>query len=303
MKSTRIEDAGGAGAARRDRVVRIRAGRREDSRRVKRRRTSRTPPPRPATRSSDSWITLKVHSQFVPEDTLENSDIDVDTKRGRRDAERHGRQRGGPRPRRRDRESDRRREQRDRQPADCGRRRHDGGRPRGRQRRPRDKTKDVARDTKDAAKEATGTTGKAITDGWIKSKIAAQFVTEDSLDNSDIDIDIAKGAVTLNGAVRTMAAKNRADGDREGDRRREGRAEQPEGRSGREVTTPAHQRQTAENGHHPRRAGGGRCHVRRLDRRSIKTTVRSINTCRTPSVTSNSSFSSRWSGSAPTPTA
>ena len=44
----------------------------------------------------DSWITLKVHSQFVPEDALSNSDIDVDTEQGRGHAERHRRQRGGP---------------------------------------------------------------------------------------------------------------------------------------------------------------------------------------------------------------
>ena len=58
--------------------------------------------------------------------------------------------------------------------------------------------------------KVTGTTGKAITDGWIKSKIAAQYVTEDSLDNSDIDVDVSKGAVALKGAVRTAAAKDRA---------------------------------------------------------------------------------------------
>jgi len=31
---------------------------------------------------SDSWITLKIHSQFIPEDALSDSDIDVDTKSG-----------------------------------------------------------------------------------------------------------------------------------------------------------------------------------------------------------------------------
>ena len=55
-----------------------------------------------------------------------------------------------------------------------------------------------------------GTSGKAVTDGWLKSKIASQFVTEDLLDRSDIDIDVSKGAVELNGAVRTMEAKNKA---------------------------------------------------------------------------------------------
>ncbi|MGH8637576.1 MAG: hypothetical protein ACREUZ_10625, partial [Burkholderiales bacterium] len=27
----------------------------------------------------DSWVTMKIHSSFVPEDALEGSDIDVDT--------------------------------------------------------------------------------------------------------------------------------------------------------------------------------------------------------------------------------
>jgi len=62
----------------------------------------------------------------------------------------------------------------------------------------------------DKTREVVGTSGKAVTDGWIKSKIASQFVTEDLLDKSDIDIDISKGAVELNGAVRSMEAKNKA---------------------------------------------------------------------------------------------
>src|SRR5215510_14507455 len=31
---------------------------------------------------TDSWITMKIHSQFIPEDSLEGSDIDVDTNAG-----------------------------------------------------------------------------------------------------------------------------------------------------------------------------------------------------------------------------
>jgi len=157
----------------------------------------------------DSWITMKVHSQFVPEDTLEGSDIDVDTNKGV--VTLNGTVTG-----------------------DAGKARAvaiakatDGvnsvvdnlkiapahsmtadAREAGA--KAADKTKAVGRDAKDAAKDATGTTGKAITDGWIKSKIAAQYVTEDSLDNSDIDIDVSRGAVVLNGAVRTAAAKDKA---------------------------------------------------------------------------------------------
>jgi len=158
----------------------------------------------------DSWITLKIHSQFVPEDALSNSDIDVDTKHGVVSlngtvASEAGRARAIAIAKATDgvnSVTDNLKiaaEHHDMTAAA-----HDAGAKAG------EKTKEVARDTKNATKEATGTTGKAITDGWLKSKIAAQFVTEDSLDKSDIDIDIAKGVVTLNGAVRSMAAKNRA---------------------------------------------------------------------------------------------
>jgi hyperosmotically inducible periplasmic protein len=147
----------------------------------------------------DGWITMKVHAQFVPEDALKDSDIDVDTASGvvtlnGTVASQAGKAR-----------------------AVAIAKATDGVKS------VTDKLKiaatpdmassarEAGRNAADAAKTATGTTGRAITDGWIKSKIAAQYVTEDSLDNSDIDIDISKGAVVLKGAVRTAAARDRAD--------------------------------------------------------------------------------------------
>jgi hyperosmotically inducible protein len=50
-----------------------------------------------------------------------------------------------------------------------------------------------------------------VTDGWVKSKIYSQYLTENALDDSDIDLDVAKGAVTLNGTVRTAAGRERAE--------------------------------------------------------------------------------------------
>src|SRR5262249_28056907 len=153
---------------------------------------------------TDSWITLKVHSQFVPENSLEGSDINVDTRAGV--VTLNGTV-----------------------PTEAGRTRAiaiakatDGvtsvtdhlriAAPEASVAREASrKAGDAAREAGQATKEATGTTGKAISDGWIKSKIAAQYVTEDSLDNSDININIAKGAVTLNGAVRTAGARTRAE--------------------------------------------------------------------------------------------
>jgi hyperosmotically inducible protein len=146
----------------------------------------------------DSWITLKVHSQFVPEDALKDSDIDVDTANGVVTLN--------------------------------GTVASDAGKARAVAiAKATDGVKSVTdnlriaaapestaaareagRDAADKTRDTAGTTGKAISDGWIKSKIAAQYVTEDSLDNSDIDIDVKKGMVVLNGAVRSSAAKTRA---------------------------------------------------------------------------------------------
>ena len=157
----------------------------------------------------DSWITMKIHSQFVPEDALSGSDIDVDTEKGVVSltgtvASEAGRARAIAIAK----ATDGVNSVTDRLKVVPAASTTAAAREAGA--RTADKTKDAARDTKDAARDATGTTGKAVTDGWLKSKIAAQYVTENSLDNSDIDIDIAKGAVTLNGAVRTTAARARA---------------------------------------------------------------------------------------------
>ena len=157
----------------------------------------------------DSWITLKVHSQFVPEDVLSGSDIDVDTNKGvvmlnGTVASEAGRAKAIAIAKATDGVKSVMDHLRIAAPADTTAAMREAGRDAA------DKTKDAARTTADKTREATGTTGKAITDGWIKSKIAAQYVTEDSLDKSDIDIDVTKGAVALKGAVRTAAAKDRA---------------------------------------------------------------------------------------------
>ena len=144
---------------------------------------------------SDSWITLKIHSQFIPEDALSDSDIDVDTKSGIVTLN--------------------------------GTVASDAGRTRAIAiAKATDGVTAVTENLKvvpatasaraagekagDKTREVAGTSGNAVTDGWLKSKIASQFVTEDLLDKSDIDIDVSKGAVELNGAVRTMEAKSRA---------------------------------------------------------------------------------------------
>ena len=157
----------------------------------------------------DSWITLKVHSQFVPEDALKDSDIDVDTSKGvvmlnGTVASEAGRARAIAIAKATDGVKNVMDHLRVAAPADTTAAAREAGHDAA------DKTKDAARTTADKTRDVAGTTGKAITDGWIKSKIAAQYVTEDSLDKSDIDVDVTKGAVALKGAVRTAAAKDRA---------------------------------------------------------------------------------------------
>jgi len=134
---------------------------------------------------TDSWITMKVHSQFIPEDALEGSDIDVDTTHGVVVLK-------------------------GTVPTEAAKTRAvaiakatDGVKS----------VTDQLRIAKPdfAVRDTAGTAGKAVTDGWIKSKIYSQYMTEDTLDDSDLDIDVTKGAVVLNGAVKTDAAKTRAE--------------------------------------------------------------------------------------------
>ena len=149
---------------------------------------------------TDSWITMKVHSQFVPEDALEGSDIDVTTNGGivtltgtvptaagksraaaiakATDGVKSvtDRLRVAPEPNRD-------------ATAAAGAAAREG-----------------AKDTKDATRSA----GHTVSDGWMTSKIYSQFITEDALEGSDIDVDVDKGAVTLKGTVPTQAASTRA---------------------------------------------------------------------------------------------
>jgi len=146
---------------------------------------------------TDSWITMKVHAQFIPEDVLEGSDIDVDTNAGVvtlkgtvPTKEAHAR-------------------------AVALAKATDGVKRVTDQLRvgPAEGVDPAAAGARagEAAREATGTTGRAVTDGWIKSKIYSQYITEDALDDSDLDIDVTKGGVVLNGTVKSDAAKSRAE--------------------------------------------------------------------------------------------
>src|SRR5437762_3249610 len=51
---------------------------------------------------------------------------------------------------------------------------------------------------------------QAITDAWITTKIKTDFVNEDALKGSDINVDTNKHVVTLKGTVTSLAGKTRA---------------------------------------------------------------------------------------------
>jgi osmotically-inducible protein OsmY len=90
------------------------------------------------------------------------------------------------------------------------------------------KTKEAAKATKDATvkageatkdatvkagektKDAVATTGEVINDAWITSKISTEFVNEDTLKGSDINVDTKDHVVTLKGTVMSAAGRAKA---------------------------------------------------------------------------------------------
>jgi hyperosmotically inducible periplasmic protein len=144
----------------------------------------------PAKAITDGWITLKVHSMFVPEDALEGSNIDVDTRSGVVTL--------------------------------SGTVATEAGRRRAVEiTRTTEGVKSVDDKALRVAPAATGTAGQAsdagkragrsVNDGWTKSKIYSQFLTEDTLNDSDIDVAVTNGLVTLSGTARTPAGVARAE--------------------------------------------------------------------------------------------
>ena len=59
-------------------------------------------------------------------------------------------------------------------------------------------------------KDGVSKTGEIMTDGWITSRVSARFVNEDTLKDSNINVDTNDHIVTLNGTVLTSAGRARA---------------------------------------------------------------------------------------------
>jgi osmotically-inducible protein OsmY len=61
-----------------------------------------------------------------------------------------------------------------------------------------------------ATRDASVATAETVTDAWITTHLAAKFVDEPTLKDSNINVDTDDHVVTLRGDVKTAAAKARA---------------------------------------------------------------------------------------------
>jgi hyperosmotically inducible periplasmic protein len=153
----------------------------------------------------DGWLVMKIHSEFVDEDVLAGSNIDVDVKNGVVTLQ-------GTVP-----------SEAARARAIQSAKNNDGVKSvtdqlkiaapaPDKMARTGDKAEDKVEKAGDKTAGAAKRTGRAIDDGWIKSKIYAQYMAEWNtvLDDSDIDIDVQNNMVTLNGTVKSAEAKTKA---------------------------------------------------------------------------------------------
>jgi len=137
----------------------------------------------------DFWIKTKIHSQFAMEDSLEGSNIDVDIKRGAVTLNGTVTTEAA------------------RSKAVSLARSTDGvnGVTNNLTVAPGENAIDPQK-----IREAGRNVGRIVTDGWVKSTIYARFLAEKSLEDSDINVDVKHGVVTLKGTVPTEAGRARA---------------------------------------------------------------------------------------------
>jgi hyperosmotically inducible protein len=164
----------------------------------------------------DGWLVMKVHSEMVDEDVLSGSNIDVDVKNGVVTLQ-------GTVPS----EAARARaiavaksndgvknvvDQLKVAPARGSNMAAKADRAEDKAERAGEKAARAGERAADKTVSATKRTGRAIDDGWIKSKIYAQYMADWNtvLNDSDIDIDVNNNVVTLNGTVKSAEAKSKA---------------------------------------------------------------------------------------------
>lgn len=155
----------------------------------------------------DGWLVMKIHSEFVDEDVLSGSNIDVDVKNGMVTLQ-------GTVP-----------SEAARARAIAAAKANDGVKGvtdqlriaaathnKGKMDHAGDKAAHTADKAGDKSASAAKKTGRSIDDGWIKSKIYTQYMADWNtvLDDSDIDIDVTNNMVVLNGSVKSAAAKAKA---------------------------------------------------------------------------------------------
>jgi hyperosmotically inducible protein len=157
----------------------------------------------------DGWLVMKVHSEMMDEEVLSGSNIDVDVKNGVVTLK-------------------------GTVPSEAGRaralevaRKNDGVKNvvdhltiapargtnmAGKVDKAEDRAHEGASKAADKTAGAAKNTGRAMDDGWIKSKIYAQYLADWNtvLDDSDIDIDVVNNVVTLSGTVKSAEAKTKA---------------------------------------------------------------------------------------------
>jgi hyperosmotically inducible periplasmic protein len=73
-----------------------------------------------------------------------------------------------------------------------------------------EKTKEGGTKAVDATKKGATKVGEEVTDGWITTKISSDFVNEDLLHDSNINVDTNNHVVTLHGTVLSEAGRARA---------------------------------------------------------------------------------------------
>jgi osmotically-inducible protein OsmY len=73
-----------------------------------------------------------------------------------------------------------------------------------------DKVKEGSKKAVDKTKDAASEVGEAVTDAWITTTLKADFVNEDTLKGSNINVDTNNHVVTLKGTVASAAGRARA---------------------------------------------------------------------------------------------